>query len=572
MKSASPAHPLKGTRLDSQNQVSALRASLALCLLLFPLRTVALPPEVESKIDKIFAPWNQSNTPGCAVGVFKQDQTIYAKGFGVANLENNTAITPETAFDIASISKQFTATAIVLLAQRGKLSLDDDVRKFIPELPSYGRTITLRHLIHHTSGLRDYDTLVSLHGTQDESVVHNQEALEMLCRQKHLNFNPGDQHSYSNSGYLLMALMVERITGKPFRQFLAENIFIPLGMSTAQVHDDHTKVIQNRAVGYTKDSQGEFHIDMSNWVITGDGQTYATIRDFAKWDRNFSEPKVGGPQWGNQMLVRGKLNDGTALDYAFGLKVDRFRGLDRVWHSGRWEGYRSTYVRFPKQELGIVILSNLGSFDPEAMAAKVVEILLERELTAVSEENLPVKRVKIEEALQNDFLGRYETFSPHFTVKISKGTNDLMMEVSGPPAFPIVPESTNQFATRDGKARLRFERGGNGKVARLTVLQGKDVFVHWKVDTDREAVSGCEGSFFSDEIEARYSIVIRDHRLVVKRGREEAALVPLEDEIDSFVGSEWWAEQVRFHQDNAGSINGFALTTGRLKNLEFRKE
>jgi len=180
--------------------------------------------------------------------------------------------------------------------------------------------------------------------------------------------------------------------------------------------------------------------------------------------------------------------------------------------------------------------------------------------------------VKIAETLLNDFVGRYETFSPHFTVKISKGTNDLMMEVSGPPAFPIVPESTNQFATMDGRARMRFERGVNGKVSKLTILQGKDVFAHWKVATDREAVSGCEGSFFSDEIEARYSIVVRDHRLVVKRGREEAELVPLEDETDSFVGSEWWAEQVRFQRDNAGLIKGFAMTTGRLKNLEFIKE
>jgi len=206
------------------------------------------------------------------------------------------------------------------------------------------------------------------------------------------------------------------------------------------------------------------------------------------------------------------------------------------------------------------------------MAAKVAEVLLAGELTEVSEENLPVKGVKIAEALQNDFLGRYETFSPHFTVKISKGTNDLMMEVSGPPAFPIVPESTNQFATMDGRARMRFERGVNGKVARLTVLQGKDVFTHWKVATDKQADSGCEGSFISDEVDARYSIVVRDRRLVAKRGREEAELLPLENEPGHFVGSEWWAEQIHFQQGNAGSIEGFALTTGRLKNLEFRKE
>ena len=572
MERAFPAHTPKSPRLDSQTQVIALRASLALCLLVSASGTAVLPPEVESNLDHIFAPWNQPHAPGCAVGVFRHGQTVYARGFGVADLENNAAITPDTPFDIGSISKQFTATAIVLLAQRGKLSLDDDVRKFIPEFPSYGRTITLRHLIHHTSGIRDYDTLVSLHGTQDETVVHNQDALEVLRRQKHLNFNPGEQHSYSNSGYLLMALIVERITGQPLRQFLAENIFVPLDMSTAQVHDDHFKIIANRAIGYAKDGQGRLHIDMSEWVVTGDGAISASIRDFAKWDQNFYECKVGGPQWGKQMLVRGRLNDGTTLDYAFGLKVDHFRGLDRVWHSGRWKGYRSTFVRFPKQELGIAILSNLGSFDPEAMAAKVAEVLLPRELTEVSEENLPVKRVKIEEALQNDFLGRYETFSPHFTVKISKGTNDLMMEVSGPPAFPIVPERTNQFATMDGRARMRFERDVNGKVARLTVLQGKDVFTHWKVATDKQADSGWEGSFFSDEVDARYSIVVRDRRLVAKRGREEAELLPLENEPGHFVGSEWWAEQIHFQQGNAGSIEGFALTTGRLKNLEFRKE
>jgi len=292
MERAFPAHTPKSTRLDSQTQVNALRASLALCLLVSALGAAVLPPEVESNLDHIFAPWNQPHAPGCAVGVFRHGQTVYARGFGVADLENNAAISPDTPFDIGSISKQFTATASVLLAQRGKLSLDDDVRKVIPELPSYGRTITLRHLIHHTSGLRDYDTLVSLHGTQDETVVHNQDALEVLCRQKHLNFNPGEQHSYSNSGYLLMALMVERITGQPLRQFLAENIFVSLDMSTAQVHYDHSKIIANRAIGYAKDGQGRLHIDMSAWVVTGDGAISASIRDFAKWDQNFYECKV----------------------------------------------------------------------------------------------------------------------------------------------------------------------------------------------------------------------------------------------------------------------------------------
>jgi CubicO group peptidase (beta-lactamase class C family) len=558
------------TRLTADRLVG--RCGLVLLnLLFFAPAAVGLSPEVEAKFDKLFRVWMIPRTPGGTVGIFHRGEIVYAKAFGIANLDDNVPATPNTVFDLASVSKQFTATAIVLLNQRGMLSLDDDVRKFIPELPSYGRTITLRHLLHHTSGLRDYATLLSLRGTQDEAVMDNRDALEMLCRQKRLNFDPGEKYVYCNSGYMLLALIVERTSHQSMRQFLAESIFRPLDMSTALVHDDHAEVIPHRAIGYALDGRERFRIDTSNWMMTGDGAVFATIKDFAKWDRNFYDGKVGGPAWREQMLGRGKLNDGTDLDYALGLVIDRFRGLERVHHSGQWEGYRSTYVRFPKQEMSIVILSNLGSFDPDAAAASMAEILFPGELAPASEKNAAIKRLSVTDTSLDNFVGRYETFSPRFTVRITKGSNDLIMEVSGPPAFHIVPVGTNQFATGDGKARMQFERDTNNLVTSLTVFQGKDVFVLWKIGLALPSTVGYEGKFFSDELDVRYAILLRDGELVVKRGRDEARLLPLLADATRFVGSQWWAEQIHFRQDSTGAINGFALTVGQQRDLDFKK-
>src|ERR1051326_4777951 len=299
---------------------------------------IALGQE-QPKVDAIFSAYSAS-TPGCALGVIRDGKFIYEKGYGQASLELGVPITPHTVFDIGSTSKQITAASIVLLAQQAKLSLDDDIRKFIPELPDYGKKITLRQMLHHLSGLRDYIGLLALAGAQGEAVTGDDEALAILAKQRGLNYAPGDDFLYSNSNFFVMSLVVKRVAGKPLREFAQENIFTPLGMKDTQILDDHTKVIPGKAASYAPKRGGGFQIESSNWEQTGDGAVQTSIEDLARWDQNFYEPKVGGEAMLRELQTPGVLNNGSKSGYALGLFLGEYRGLKRVSHGGSWAGFR----------------------------------------------------------------------------------------------------------------------------------------------------------------------------------------------------------------------------------------
>ncbi len=330
----------------------------------------------QARIDEVCAPWTRPGSPGCAVGVIRDGELVFARGYGLANLEHELPITPRTVFDIGSTSKQFTAACIGLLEQDGLLSADDDVRKWVPELPDYGARITLRHLLHHTSGLRDYLELFLFAGRKSEDWTTGAQALAMLARQRALNFQPGEEHLYSNSGYFLLSIVVERVSGKSLALFAKERIFEPLGMHDSHFHDDHTLVVARRATGYAPRAGDRFGIDMSDFEQTGDGGVMTTIEDLARWDGNFESHRVGGEALQSFLHARGRLNDGTELTYAAGLAVDTFRGLARVSHGGSWAGYRAQLMRFPEQRFSVLCLANLGSIDPSDVCVRIATLAL----------------------------------------------------------------------------------------------------------------------------------------------------------------------------------------------------
>ena len=336
----------------------------------------------ESAVDDVFAAYAKPGTPGCVVGVIRESRLVFARGYGLANIEHDIPLTPKTVLDIGSTSKQFTAASILLLEQQGKLSVDDDVRKFVPELPSYGQTVTIRHLLNHTSGIRDYLTLMSVAGVNFDGVTGDEEALRIITRQKALNFPPGSEHLYSNSGYFLLSVIVKRASGKSLREFAQQEIFGPLDMRDTHFHDDHTMIVPRRATGYAPGPQGTFTIDMSGFEQTGDGAVYTTIEDLAKWDRNFYEPKVGGQALVDGLLRSGVLTDGKTIPYAAGLMNGTHKGLPVVSHGGSWAGYRAELIRFPKQRLSVICLCNRGDGNPSAKARQVAEVYLASEMTA----------------------------------------------------------------------------------------------------------------------------------------------------------------------------------------------
>jgi len=341
-----------------------------------------LADSVVHGIDGVFARFT-SKTPGCAVGVFQNGSIVFAKGYGLANIEYDVPITPRTPFIMGSVSKQFTAASIALLVEQGRLSLNDDVRKYVPELHDYGKRVTIDNLVHHTSGLRDFWALVDLAGMRYDDGYNVGDVVALAARQRNLNFDPGAEYAYSNTGYILLGVVVQRVTGKTLREFAAEQFFGPLGMSNSQFHDDHNEPVHGRAAAYSPapGANGAWKINIWNNDIVGQGGLMTTMEDLQKWDENFYTGKVGGPEFLKRQLQRGKLNNDSTLAYAFGLEVGGYRGLSMVEHSGSTGGYRTDLARFPSTHTSVATMCNVSNADAVGLAHRVADIVLAQKFT-----------------------------------------------------------------------------------------------------------------------------------------------------------------------------------------------
>lgn len=343
-----------------------------------PLRCAGVSDEKSAAaVDEVFADLTNAGSPGCALGVFRDGKIIYEKGYGLANIEENVPINPQTVFDIGSTSKQFTASSILLLEKQGKLSVNDEVRKYVPELGETARGVTILHMLNHTSGLRDYLALMDLAGTAIDGVTTDEDALALIARQKALNFAPGSEWLYSNTGFFLLSTIVKRVSGKSLREFAAENIFGPLGMNHSQYRDDHTALIPNRALAYEeKEKKDGYALNVSYFEQTGDGAVHTSVEDLQRWDENFYDVRIGGKEFLSELQERGKLNDGKVLPYAKGLSHSDYRGLPTVSHGGAWGGYRAELLRFPQQHFSVACLCNVGNAQPSKRAHQVADVYL----------------------------------------------------------------------------------------------------------------------------------------------------------------------------------------------------
>ena len=358
---------------------------------------------LEAKVDHLFAEWNRSDSPGAALAVTRDGEIIYKRGYGMANLEYDVPITTTTIFDIASVSKQFAGFAIATLSHNGKLSLDDDIRTYLPDVPDFGNTITIRHLLHHTSGLRDWVQSLVIAGDMMDDVISFKHILKMARHQKALNFNPGAEFLYSNTGYNLLAEIVERVTEDSFREWTDTHIFKPLTMTNSHFHDDYEMILKNRAYSYQTDENGGFKHAINNTTALGSSSLYSTVEDLAKWILNFDATQIGEQAVIEQMHQRGVLNNGEQIDYAFGLNIGGYRGLKTVGHSGSWRGFRSHLIRFPDQKFGVVILCNLDTFNPLSLAEKVANLYLTDVLAPV-EVSEPDKASESAEGIKSEPL------------------------------------------------------------------------------------------------------------------------------------------------------------------------
>jgi CubicO group peptidase (beta-lactamase class C family) len=335
----------------------------------------AVAPAPAAAVDDVFSKWT-SSTPGCAVGVAVGGRPVLLKAYGMADLERDVRNTPDTVFEAGSVSKQFTAMAVQLLANDGKLKLDDPVRKYIPELPDYGWPLTIRHMLSHTSGLRDWGSVESIAGwprtTREYTHAH---VLEIASRQKSLNFEPGTRWSYSNTGFNLAAVIVARVSGMSFAEFSKQRIFAPLGMAHTEWRDDHTRLVKGRAIAYSLDN-GEYHIEMPFENVHGNGGLLTTVGDLLAWNENLVSPKVGNPKLIADMSTVGRFNDGKPLAYGLGFFVEEYRGVHNVYHSGSTAGYRAHLNRFPAAHTSVAVLCNGSNGDASRAANRVSDAYL----------------------------------------------------------------------------------------------------------------------------------------------------------------------------------------------------
>jgi CubicO group peptidase (beta-lactamase class C family) len=532
----------------------------------------------EKQIDQLFTLWNSIESPGAAVAVEKDGKVIYKKGFGSAELEYNIPVTPQTVFHIASISKQFTCFSILLLEKQGKLSINDDIRKYIPEVPDFGKVITLNHLMHHTSGLRDQWELLAMAGWRLDDIITKDQILRLVSRQKALNFNPGDEFLYCNTGFTLLAEVVARVSGQTFPDFTRTHIFGPLKMTNTLFYDDCEKIVKNRAYSFYADSTG-YKKSILSYSNAGATSLFTTAEDLCQWSRNFENPLVGDKEIINRMNIRGILNKGDTITYAMGQDIGKYKGLKIISHGGADAGYRSFLVRFPGQNFSVNVLSNLASFDPGGMAFKIADIYLkDKEVVPAPKKevignNAPAgnKEIKVDHDVLVSYCGQYE-WQPGIFVTIALENDQLFVSAPELPKTSMITVSPTEFDVKPVSARIAFI-SESGKVTKMKVNMGGGEVIAMKIPDFNPAeidLSEYTGNFYSEELSTTYTMVLESGKLIARHFRTGDVMLTLA-KPDQFTGNKWYFGKVVFTRDPNGKISGLNVSGGRTRNIKFQK-
>jgi len=568
----------------SKNKEMIMRNKIfqaVLGLLIFCCITLAYGDELTNKVDKLFSKWDKPDSPGCALGVIMDGQLIYKRGYGMANLEHGIPITSKSVFRIGSTSKQFTAMCIVLLGEEGKLSLDDDIRKYINEMPDYGHPITIRHLLHHTSGIRDYLTLMSLAGERDDDFFVDGEVVALIARQKELNFKTGDEYLYSNSGYFLLSMIVKRVTGKSMRVYAEEKIFKPLKMMSTHFHDNHTRIVKNRAAGYSPQRKDQFRIDMTTLDMIGDGGIFTCIDDLLLWDRNFYDNKLGNgsPALIEKLLTQGALNNGKKLDYALGLVVSDYKGLRMISHGGAFVGFRADLIRFPEQRFSVIALANLGTINPSRLARQVADIYLADHFKVktekVSAEKPEFVRLTLSALKQKE--GAYYNKKRDTVWRIFLEEEKLMVDASYF-RFPISPISPTRFLAVEAPVEMELEfvrKLPEEPMVLKVYIEGAEPrnFEAFQLATPTPSeLQQYLGDYHSKELGVTYSVVLENGKLFLHhenpyKGEPTTPLFPTFK--DRFLQ---YNNHFQFFRDKKDEIEAFTMNAGRVRNIRFDRK
>jgi CubicO group peptidase (beta-lactamase class C family) len=512
-----------------------------------------------ARIDAAFAEYDKPGSPGCAVGVVESGTIVYARGYGSASLEHDVPITPGTLFDLGSTSKQITSTAVALLVLDGKVSLDDDIRKYLPEIREFRRSpaITVRRLLDHTSGLRDYTDLLSMEGHAESDLTTTPQGLAILARQKGLNFPAGQEFRYTNSGHFLASILVKRVSGKSLREFARERIFAPLGMSDTTYLDDHTLVVPRRATGYSPHDGGGFEVAMSDWEQVGDGGVQSSIEEMALWAANLDTgDRLGGRPLLDLLHTPGKLADGTPIPYGLGLFLGTHRGLKLVEHGGAWAGYRANLMRIPERRVDVITLCNIST----ARTAKLAMAALDAALDGLPPSERPAPAAAASGA--SAATGSPASFAGSY---VSEHLGDVFEVKSGPEGLvlsgeTLTPRGDGTFTLLSSGASVSFSQAGDMRIDDPSENPRPAPYRRLGTTKGTKPPADLAGTYRADDLDTGCVVTQgKDHLDFSCGGGEASTMTPLESDLFD-VG---WG-LLRAKRDLSGAVQSLTLTTRGL--------
>ncbi|MCP4177020.1 MAG: beta-lactamase family protein [bacterium] len=554
------------------------KSLMSLIALFISLNTSAQISELQyQQIDSLFVDWNKPNHPGGAIGIMQNGKIVFSRAYGLASLEYLVPNTEGTIFNIASASKQFTAMGIVILQQQGKLSVDDDIRKYLPELPEFKESITIRHLLHHTSGLRSFHAVLGLAGWRNSDPRTNADLNRLMKKQKDLNFGPGEEYMYSNTGYMFMVNIIEKVTGEKFTKWMKQTIFEPLGMNNTYVEDNFKRIVPNNATSYHTKQSNKFERAVEYWGYIGSGNMHSTSSDLLKWLKNFYDPQANWSESFEILQTLDKLNNGEENNYAYGLILDETNGHKRIRHGGSIGGFRSFTGVYPDEKLSIVVLSNFSAGASGQKANQISEILLKMK-DSKSSLNQGSDKILKTVKLSNDKLKKYEASywneKDNYARKIYLKNDTLRYFRSENSENAIIPIGKNEFQMLGVSVdlKVKFEFNGNGKSMIVTIDDDPPILSQEfePVDLTKDELKLYTGRFYSPELETSYQIVLNDETLSCHHMRHgDFELQILKKDI---LKGQYPFTLAKYERDKNGIINGIYVSNGRVKNLWFEKQ
>lgn len=550
-----------------------------LTIFLFTLMLSCAERESEeyTRINEIFNRFDFQDKPGGAVAVALDGKTIYSRAFGLASMEYGIPNTPSTLFNTGSVSKQFTAMGIVLLDLEGKISIDDDIRKYMPELPEFGDTIRIRHLLHHTSGLRSLHYLFGIAGWRGDDSRTNEDLYRFLERQRDLNFRPGEEYMYCNTGYMLMARIIEIASEETFTDWIKKSVFLPLGMVSTYAEDNYRRIVPGNATSYFIPEEGGFERSIEYWGYTGSGNVHSTVSDLLTWLRNFHAPQEGWENAFENLQILDPLNNGDNNNYAFGIILDDYKGKKRIQHGGSVGGFRAFICAFPEEKLDIVVLANSPDFPVGQISSEIADIFLGTGQEREAGDDRPWEKFDIlklpGETLKN-YQGLYWNENESYSRKIYIENDTLKYFRDENSISPLLPISENEFVMAGVTDKLIISFNlDEGKVRNMQVSinDGTPLILNYfeaYLPGAAEKQEYC-GEYYSPELMTSYFIDLKNDTLVCYHPRH--GYIDLNMQKKDIFNAGWPLNLVKITRNGAGAVTGMAVTNSRVRNLIFDK-